>query len=83
MRYLPHTTTEIKEMLQVIGVRSLDELFASIPDTLKLKAPLPLSAPLSEMELKNHLRSLSRQNAHGDEWLSFLGAGAYRLKVRA
>lgn len=78
MRYLPHTPDEISVMLQTIGLKSLDELFTSIPESLRLNEPLPLPAPRSEMELRRHLRSMSRKNAHGDQWINFLGAGSYR-----
>lgn len=78
MRYLPHTPDEIKEMLQVIGVKSIEEFFSSIPDSLRLKGEVNLPPALTEMELRRHLRGLSRRNAHGDEWIHFLGGGAYR-----
>lgn len=64
-------------MLQVIGVGDLQDLFQSIPDSVKLKKPLNLPAPLAELELRNHLRSISRKNAHGEDWAVFLGGGAY------
>jgi glycine dehydrogenase subunit 1 len=32
MRYLPHTQADIKQMLQLVGAKDLDALFASIPD---------------------------------------------------
>ncbi len=64
-------------MLQATGARSLDDLFQTIPERLKLKRPLNLPAPRAELELRHELRELSRKNAHGEEWGSFLGAGAY------
>lgn len=77
MRYLPHTHTEIEQMLKTIGVSNIDDLFLSIPETLRFKKNLNLPAPLSELELRNHLRELSRKNAHGENWSVFLGAGSY------
>ena len=77
MRYLPHTQDEIQSMLQQIGVKDVDALFDSIPQDLKLNRPLKLPTPLSELELRNELRSISRQNAHGEDWSVFLGGGAY------
>lgn len=77
MRYLPHTETDIQEMLQKIGVEKISDLFASIPEALKLKKPLNLPAPISEMELRHVLREMSRKNAHGEDWAIFLGAGSY------
>lgn len=77
MRYLPHTPDEIQEMLSTIGVTDLKDLFQTIPAPLRLKRPLNLPEALSEIDLKNHLRELSRKNAHGEEWSLFLGGGAY------
>jgi len=77
LRYLPHTPDEIQEMLSTIGVTDLKDLFQTIPAPLRLKRPLNLPEALSEIDLKNHLRELSRKNAHGEEWSLFLGGGAY------
>ena len=81
MRYLPHTSNEIEQMLSTIGVASIADLFASIPEELRLKEPLALPPALPELELRDHLRTLSRKNAHGTEWINFLGGGAYRHYV--
>ncbi len=64
-------------MLSTIGVTDLKDLFQTIPAPLRLKRPLNLPEALSEIDLKNHLRELSRKNAHGEEWSLFLGGGAY------
>ncbi len=62
-------------MLQTIGTEGLDDLFRTIPK--KLDRPLNLPSPLTEIDLRHHLRELSRKNRHGEEWTSFLGGGAY------
>ncbi len=64
-------------MLKTIGVTSVDGLFSSVPDPLVFKRPLDIPSALSEIHLKNHLRDLSRRNAHGEEWSLFLGGGCY------
>lgn len=64
-------------MLEAIGVGSIDELFSSIPKDFRFSRPLDLPGPLAELELRNHLRELSRKNAHGEEWAMFLGGGSY------
>lgn len=64
-------------MLSTIGVSSIEELFSTIPTDLRLKTPLQIPSPLSELELRNHLREISRKNAHGEDWAIFLGAGSY------
>ena len=75
--YIPNTEEDQKEMLKEIGARSIEDLFCSIPQNLRLKTDLNLPSSLSEMELVNELKGLSRKNAHLDEYISFLGAGSY------
>jgi len=50
MAYTPHTSKEILEMLKVIGVSSIEELFNDIPDDIKKKAKdnFILPPPISE-----------------------------------
>ena len=48
MRYIPHTEQDIKQMLTDIGVQNVDELFESIPESLRLQnkiLDLPPSLP--------------------------------------
>ncbi len=75
--YIPNTEEDQKEMLREIGAKSIDDLFSSIPQNLRLKTDLNLPSSLSEMELVNELKDLSGKNAHLDEYVSFLGAGSY------
>jgi len=81
MRYLPHTESEITEMLKVVGAKNVDDLFTSIPKDLRFKSPLNLPRSMSEMELVSHLKELSEKNNSSAS--SFLGAGAYRHYVPA
>lgn len=64
-------------MLARIGIRSLEELFAVIPEEVRLKRPLHLPPPLTELELEQHLRQLARQNRGASEAVCFLGGGSY------
>jgi glycine dehydrogenase subunit 1 len=75
VRYLPKSPTERREMLEAIGARSIEELFASIPEALRLKRPLDLPGPLSEAELIQYFRERAAENSVG--YNSFLGAGVY------
>ncbi len=75
--YIPHTEEDIKEMLEVIGVGSIDELFSPIPESVRLKKPLDLPDPLSEIELVQYFKDLSERNKSLDNYISFLGGGAY------
>jgi glycine dehydrogenase subunit 1 len=76
MRYLPHTEEEIAEMLGVVGLGSLDELYAPIPAEARLGRPLAIAPGLDEPTLMRHLEDLGRANT-GARMTSFLGAGAY------
>jgi glycine dehydrogenase subunit 1 len=75
MRYLPKSPSERREMLAAIGARSIEELFASIPEKFRLKEPLRLPGPLSEMEIIDYFRARAAENSLG--YSSFLGAGVY------
>src|SRR6185503_5548161 len=63
-------------MLEAIGLTSAEQLFASIPDELRLQRPLNTPAALSEIELLDKFERLGQQNAAARR-ASFLGAGAY------
>jgi glycine dehydrogenase subunit 1 len=78
MRYIPHTERDIKEMLARIGVARVEDLFASIPKSLRLEKPLNLPGALSEPEVVQTLRRLQKHNLDPEEYTQFLGAGAYR-----
>ncbi|NLJ81080.1 MAG: aminomethyl-transferring glycine dehydrogenase subunit GcvPA [Firmicutes bacterium] len=77
MRYIPLTDQEKQEMLEEIGVESVDELFEDIPSRMLLKEPLPLPAALSEAELIRHFQELAAKNVDLSQTVSFLGGGAY------
>ncbi|MBI2343094.1 MAG: aminomethyl-transferring glycine dehydrogenase subunit GcvPA [Deltaproteobacteria bacterium] len=83
MRYLPHTPDDIDAMLRTIGAASIDALFQSIPDALRLKGPLALPPACSEPELWRALQGLAEQNATPQRWASFLGGGSYRHFIPA
>lgn len=77
MRYSPHSAAEIEEMLFTIGLKNKAELFADIPDGLKLRRDLKLGPGMAEMELGRHLREMAGKNKNLDDYPCFLGAGAY------
>lgn len=77
MPYLYNTADDQAEMLSAIGAGSIDELFASIPDELRLKRPLEIPRALGELELEQHLRELAGRNLHAGNGVSFLGGGSY------
>ena len=76
MKFTPHTEAEIAEMLEVIGVRSVDDLFAGIPDAYRISQGLGLPDPMTESEVLDHMAALAETNSTTDATCSFLGAGA-------
>ena len=76
MSYLPLTDAERQEMLDAIGVPSVDALFGDVPPEHRYPT-LALPAPLSEMEVLSELARISERNSDLGHTLSFLGAGAY------
>lgn len=80
--YSPNTIDQRQEMLDVIGVHSVEELFRDIPESLR-NPPLELPAYKSEFELLNHINDLASKNKSPGDYACFLGAGAYRHYVPA
>ena len=77
--YTPHTPRDIAQMLDAIGVASLDELLA-VPEALALKGSLDVVPALPEYLIGRRFERIARKNA-GAHYRSFLGAGAYRHYV--
>ena len=82
-RYTSATDADRTAMLDAIGVGSLDELFAEIPEAVRLDRPLDLPAGMAEQEVFDHLSELAARNRHCDDEVSFLGAGMYDHYVPA
>ena len=83
MSYLSLTERDRQEMLEAIGVESVDELFEQVPEPVRLGRPLDLEPALSEPEIVTHLEELAARNVHTGQELSFLGAGMYDHYVPA
>lgn len=77
MRYIPNTDADCAEMLQAVGVRTVEDLFADIPAAVRLKRPLKVPPAMAESELSRHMRTLAAKNADADRYSVFLGAGCY------
>jgi len=75
VRYHPHTPEDLRQMLETVGAKSLEDLFRSIPERLRLSRPLEVPAPIDEIELLAEFRRLAARNQV--EHPPFLGAGAY------
>ncbi len=77
MAYLFCTPDEQQQMLQRIGVDSLQTLIDEIPSELQLHRQLDLPPALTELELEHHLRELASNNFGGSARSCFMGGGAY------
>lgn len=80
MPFIPHSESDITEMLATIGVRSIDDLFDEIPAALKTGRLSQVPAGASEMEITRLMLERAEQDGR---YLSFLGAGAYEHHIPA
>lgn len=76
MRYIPNSPDERAEMLQQLGAASIDSLFDSIPENLRLRQLLDVPAAMSEIELLQAFDEMGARNTAAGR-VSFLGGGAY------
>ena len=75
MRYLPKSDSERREMLDACGVSSPEELFAHLPEAVRLGRPLELAPGISEYEIVQYFKDRAAENGNG--YACFLGAGVY------
>ncbi|MDQ3161580.1 MAG: aminomethyl-transferring glycine dehydrogenase subunit GcvPA [Actinomycetota bacterium] len=83
MSQLSLTAADRDQMLETIGVASVEELFGDIPAAVRFAGRLDLEPALSEPELVRHLEELAARNVDTGKELSFLGAGIYDHYVPA
>ncbi|MFQ5666638.1 MAG: aminomethyl-transferring glycine dehydrogenase subunit GcvPA [Candidatus Binatia bacterium] len=76
MRFLPHTTEDIRAMLAAVGAADVVELFADVPQELRARGSLHLEPGRSEIEVRAALEGLAGRNAAAQQ-PCFVGAGAY------
>src|SRR5581483_6204458 len=81
--YVSATDEDRREMLQAIGVSSIEEMFADIPRELRLSGQLQIDGGLSEQEVLEELTALAARNVSTDDEVSFLGGGMYDHYVPA
>lgn len=79
-KYLPHTQEDIDEMLKKTGVKSLDDLFEDIPESIRFRREFNIPEAKSEMEIRQYFDSLGRKN---QQLICFAGAGVYDKYVPA
>lgn len=83
MRYLPLTDTDRREMLGVIGVKSVDELFRDVPERARLDGLVDLPRRKGELDVERALSKMAAKNVAAGSVPFFVGAGAYRHHVPA
>ncbi len=75
MDFTPHTDEDVAAMLATLGMERPADLFAHLPDHVRLDRDLDLPEPLSEMELMAHIDALGARNRTG--LVCFAGGGVY------
>ena len=83
--YIPNSVTDTKsEMMLELGIKSIDELYADVPEKYHLKRKLNLpEKPLSEFEVRRHVEALLSKNKSCNAMPVFLGAGCWPHYVPA
>jgi glycine dehydrogenase subunit 1 len=74
--YISITAAERAEMLKMIGVEQIADLFAVVPEAVRFPQ-VDLPPALSEIELRRELGAMAARNASPTTQSVFLGAGAY------
>jgi glycine dehydrogenase subunit 1 len=82
-RYTSATDADRKAMLERIGAGSIDELFADIPESMRLDRAIDLPPGKPEQEVYAYLRDLAARNVSAEDEICFLGAGMYDHYVPA
>lgn len=83
MRYLPLTDADRQSMLAAIGVKNIDELFADIPDDVRLTELVDLPRHAGEHEVERQLGAMAARNIPASSAPFFVGCGAYKHHVPA
>jgi glycine dehydrogenase subunit 1 len=83
MRYLPLTEADRRQMLGVIGEKSVDDLFRDVPAAARLTTLVDLPMHAGELEVERQMARLAARNVSAGSVPFFCGAGAYRHHVPA
>lgn len=71
---MPHSEKELKEMLEVIGVASIDDLYSDVPKEVVFAREYNIPSAMSEIELRNHFKKIAEKNK---SLTIFAGGGVY------
>ena len=77
MPYISNTERDRQKILKAIGVNKFEDLLTAIPEKLRMKSPLALSQPLSELEINKNIKAKTDKNIPCEVVNSFLGGGVY------
>lgn len=78
--FLVHSDEVKNEMLESIGMKSIEDLFKQIPNNARMST-LNLEDAISEMETQKRVKNLAKKNK--TDYISFLGAGTYNKFIPA
>ena len=73
-KYFPHTDADLQAMPEKVGIKSLDDLYAQIPDAIRFKGDYQLPSEMSEMEVRDTFAKLGAMNT---QLTCFAGNGVY------
>lgn len=73
-KYFPHTQDDLKAMMEKVGVKDLDGLYAQIPESIRFRDDYKLPSEMSEIEVRQLFEKLSSQNK---QFTCFAGYGVY------
>ncbi|HEC2173133.1 TPA: aminomethyl-transferring glycine dehydrogenase subunit GcvPA [Staphylococcus delphini] len=76
-RYIPLTEKDEQEMLETIGVKSIQELYSDVPEDVLLNRDLNIVDAEPETQLLKRLTRIANKNITKETHTSFLGAGVY------
>ena len=77
MPYISNTERDRQKILKTIGVNKFEDLLTAIPEKIRMKKPLALSEPLSELEINKNIQAKKGKNISCEKANSFLGGGIY------
>jgi len=80
MPFIPHTESDVRDMLAAIGAPDIEALFDEIPAALKVQSLAKVPEGLSEMDVVRLMRGRAKQD---EAVLNFAGAGAYEHHIPA
>ena len=73
-KYFPHTQEDLQAMMEKAGVKTLDGLYAQIPENIRFRGDYQIPSEMSEMEVRDTFAKLGSQN---EQLTCFAGYGVY------